>query len=299
MKSQFWLLAAVVMVAFAACKKDMKTQDGYSYSVLEQGTGEMPDTSDYVFFTVKVYVQDSLTKKDSLVQEDAEGAEPVIQITNPMDPSMPKWIQEILAKSKVGSKYRMVMPMDSISFQVPPALLSFNALYYDIVIKKISTNEEFEKYRQAKIAEQEAKVKANMEKLGGIEELTKKTLADYKAGSLQTVKLPSGLEYYMVQDGQGDKAEKGNTVSVHYYGVLEATGVRFDDSYSRGDEFQFVAGTGGVIQGWDEGVALLKKGAKVFLFVPSAMAYGKMGAGATIPPDSDLVFYIELLGVKK
>jgi len=298
MKMRFLLMASFCLMFFMSCKKELKTKDGYVYTILESGSGDAPDTTDYVFFNVKVFVQDSVSKKDSLVQEDVEGAEPVIQITTPQDPTLPNWIQEMLATAKVGAKYRMVMPMDSITFQIPPALMAYPELIYEITVKKINTKAEFDKYREAKIAEQEAKMKANLEKRDGVEELVKNTLADYKSGKLQTQKTASGLEYYMIQEGQGAKAEKGKTVSVHYFGVLQENGSHFDDSFQRGDEFSFVVGSGGVIQGWEEGVALLSKGAKVCFFIPSELAYGKAGAGNSIPPDSNLLFYIELLGVK-
>jgi len=131
-------MTLVSLVCMMSCKKELTTKDGFKYAILQAGTGDLPDTSDYVFFSVKVFVQDSVSKKDSLVQEDVEGAEPVIQITSPQDPTMPNWIQEILAQGKKGATFRMTMPMDSITFQIPPGLMSFDALIYEINVKRIA-----------------------------------------------------------------------------------------------------------------------------------------------------------------
>jgi FKBP-type peptidyl-prolyl cis-trans isomerase len=74
-------------------------------------------------------------------------------------------------------------------------------------------------------------------------------------------------------------------------------GKKFDDSFERGTPIPFTLGVGQVIQGWDEGIALLKEGDKAVLFIPSELGYGETGAGADIPPNAELVFYVELVTV--
>jgi len=107
----------------------------------------------------------------------------------------------------------------------------------------------------------------------------------------------SGLRYQILQEGNGIKAEKGKTVSVHYKGQL-ADGTVFDSSYKRDQPLDFPLGMGQVIAGWDEGVALLKVGDKARLVIPSDLGYGSAGAGGVIPPDAILVFDVELMDVK-
>jgi FKBP-type peptidyl-prolyl cis-trans isomerase len=75
-------------------------------------------------------------------------------------------------------------------------------------------------------------------------------------------------------------------------------GTKFDSSLDRGRPFSFQVGAGKVIRGWDEGVAGMQPGGKRKLTIPSALAYGKRGAGGVIPPDADLVFEVELLHVR-
>ena len=97
--------------------------------------------------------------------------------------------------------------------------------------------------------------------------------------------------------GSGDEAKTGKTVSVHYTGTL-TDGSKFDSSLDRGKPFEFQLGAGRVIKGWDEGVVGMKVGGKRKLTIPSDLAYGARGFPPVIPPDSTLVFEIELLGVR-
>lgn len=110
-------------------------------------------------------------------------------------------------------------------------------------------------------------------------------------------KTDSGLRYKFIQKGDGKKAEKGKTVSVHYSGQLE-NGKIFDNSYSRKKPIEFQLGKGMVIEGWDEGIALLQVGDKARFVIPSHLAYGAGGAGGVIPPNATLIFDVELMDVK-
>jgi len=110
-------------------------------------------------------------------------------------------------------------------------------------------------------------------------------------------KTESGLRYKMIQKGEGKKAEAGKTVSVHYEGSLE-NGKVFDSSYPRKKPIEFKLGIGQVIEGWDEGIALLQVGDKARFVIPSDLAYGPSGAGGIIPPNAVLIFDVELMDVK-
>ncbi len=110
-------------------------------------------------------------------------------------------------------------------------------------------------------------------------------------------KTESGLRYKMIQKGSGKKAENGKTVAVHYTGQL-ADGKVFDSSYPRKKPIEFPLGQGNVIEGWDEGIALLQEGDKARFVIPSHLAYGSRGAGGAIPPNATLIFDVELMSVK-
>lgn len=106
---------------------------------------------------------------------------------------------------------------------------------------------------------------------------------------------PSGLQYLVLEEGKGKSPKATDTVLVHYKGNL-LDGTEFDSSYKRNEPISFPLN--GVIPGWTEGVQLMKEGGKIRLFIPSNLAYGSRGAGGVIPPDSTLVFDIELLKVQ-
>jgi len=95
--------------------------------------------------------------------------------------------------------------------------------------------------------------------------------------------------------GTGDQPKNGQTVSVHYTGYF-TNGTKFDSSVDRNEPFSFVLGAGQVIAGWDLGVAQMRGGDKVKLTIPPDLAYGREGYPGAIPPDSTLIFEVELLG---
>lgn len=99
--------------------------------------------------------------------------------------------------------------------------------------------------------------------------------------------------------GNGDKPPKGSKVSVHYTGKL-TNGKVFDSSVSRGKPFEFTLGAGQVIRGWDEGVARMSVGEKAIITCPPDYGYGSQGVGGgLIPPNSTLIFEVEVLSYKK
>jgi FKBP-type peptidyl-prolyl cis-trans isomerase FkpA len=111
------------------------------------------------------------------------------------------------------------------------------------------------------------------------------------------VELPSGLKYWNVKVGTGLRAINGSRCAVHYTGWLKS-GRKFDSSYDAGKPYAFEIGKHQVIKGWEEGVRGMRVGGKRILQVPSELGYGSQNMGeGTIPPNSILVFEIELLAV--
>ena len=123
-------------------------------------------------------------------------------------------------------------------------------------------------------------------------------LISHRTGtSAAEVTMPSGLKYTDIVEGTGATPQRGQMVTVNYTGTLE-NGTKFDSSYDRGKPYEFRIGTGAVIKGWDEGLMSMKVGGKRKLVIPSALGYGLRGSPPNIPPNSTLLFDVELLGVK-
>ena len=150
--------------------------------------------------------------------------------------------------------------------------------------------EELEAFQQEQGARREAQM----------QEIADRNAADGAAFLAQNaeqegvVVLESGLQYKIVEQGEGAVPTASDTVEVHYRGTL-IDGTEFDSSYARGQTVQF--GVGQVIPGWTEALQLMPKGSKWQLFIPSNLAYGPGGAGPQIGPNSTLVFDVELIDV--
>lgn len=107
----------------------------------------------------------------------------------------------------------------------------------------------------------------------------------------------SGLSYIITQSGTGTPLKAGDTVIVHYTGLL-TNGQKFDSSLDRNQPLSFPLGAGKVIKGWDEGLQKLRVGDRATLFIPPQLGYGARGAGGVIPPNATLIFIVEVVGIK-
>lgn len=128
---------------------------------------------------------------------------------------------------------------------------------------------------------------------GDPKDLKKKPRVDVPKGEP-----PKKLVTEDIVKGKGRAAKKGDSVEVHYVGVLYDGGTEFDSSWNRDEPFPFELGGGQVIKGWDEGVEGMKVGGRRKLVIPADLAYGPEGQPPTIPPDATLVFVVDLLKVK-
>lgn len=108
----------------------------------------------------------------------------------------------------------------------------------------------------------------------------------------------SGLKYLELTEGTGNAPQAGQQVTVHYTAMLQ-DGTIFDNTNERGEPFQFMLGQEIVIDGWEEGISMMKQGGRAMLVIPPELGYGEEGDGGAVPPNATLVFHVELVAVDK
>lgn len=140
---------------------------------------------------------------------------------------------------------------------------------------------------------------APIESASPLNSASESPIVSVSSAANKIIELEGGLKIQDLIVGSGQEAVNEQTIAVNYVGTL-ADGKKFDSSYDRGQPFQFVLGAGQVIRGWELGVAGMKVGGKRKLIIPPALGYGDRNIGnGLIPPNSTLIFEVELLGVQK
>ena len=160
--------------------------------------------------------------------------------------------------------------------------------------KKLSDDEAQDTVQEFFRAQEQKQRAAAAERFKGNKAAGEKYLADNAAKDNVHV-TPSGLQYMVIEEGNGKKPTASDTVVCHYEGTL-IDGKMFDSSIKRGEPASFALNQ--VIAGWTEGLQLMQEGAKYRFFIPYHLGYGERGAGPSIPPFSALVFDVELIKVK-
>lgn len=291
LKNLFLLVALVV--AAAACKKT-KTASGFEYTINKAGSGAKANVGDAAFYDVILKGDDS-TMFSTL--KEGQQAKSLVEDPSKNPDAFYKLTMEALAILKVGDSATFKMPLDT--FKVKPAgLEKAKMATLIIVLRDVKSKAEVEA-RQAELKALAASIQAAkpdfIARAKGVADSTAKLAKEFGAGkfpaNVQT--LPTGLKMAVLKEGTGALPKKGEIVLVNYYGALK-TGVKFDESFTRGEPISFPIGAGQVIPGWDQGLAEMKEGTIAVLFVPAALGYGERAQGP-IPANSDLVFYVELL----
>ncbi len=264
--------------------------DGIYYSTEERGEGERPKSGQFVavhytgkFLSGEVF-DSSVERLVPLVFQI--GKEQVIK----------GWDKGIPLYKKGGSGTLYLEPKLAYGNRKIGPIPANSPLIFDIELLGVfDTKAEADVFIDQKKAEAAKIISAKKKEKTAAERTTMQAYAD-KQGLKKVKTTPTGLMYVMEEKGTGVAALKGQTVSVHYKGSL-LNGMTFDSSYNRGEPISFILGEGQVIQGWDEGVALLKVGGKATFLIPSALAYGERAVGP-IPANSILRFDVELMDVQ-
>ncbi len=169
------------------------------------------------------------------------------------------------------------------------------AAVFNGLAPKMSYDEAKEEIRKYFTAMEERQ-KAEAEKIGQVNAEAGKAFLTENGKRVEVKTTPSGLQYEVITEGNGQQPTADDRVEVHYTGTL-IDGTVFDSSVERGVPATF--GVTQVIPGWVEALQLMKEGSKWRLFIPSELAYGPQGAGGLIGPNSTLIFDVELLKIIK
>lgn len=300
MKNQF-LLFILVAAGFMACHKQTTTPSGYEYKLHTDNKGRKGQPGDYAYVHVYIYHDDSLVNTSRNMGRTIPMSipEPDKLAEAAKGPNYANPIVDVIGMLALGDSVSVFIPVTAEMKQKNKDLEKVNTIRYDIVLVDIKNQEE---YRQAVEAEQKAvqeRITALKAREAEVAEIVQGIAQRYQSGQLNdSLQVrPSGLKLLLIEQGSGAKADQGNRVDVQYYGAL-LSGKEFDNSFKRGRPYSFTLGRGEVIQGWDEGIALLNEGGKAILFIPPALAYGEKGSGP-IPPNSELIFYVEVEKVWK
>lgn len=309
MKNQKSLLAILVLMLGASimssCQKKTKVteKDGIEYTYIKEGSETAPNGS-FLLYNLEI-----TTATDSVIYSTAEQPFPGYLMANDSLPPT-NGMDEIFLTLRKG---------DSIQFE-STAKVIFGANFppfmkeEDIVKVKLGA---FEIMDQAAIEAffnqtMEVEDKKRAERAVELVAAEGKTIEAYiQEKGLTASKTESGLYYVIEQEGTGEATTPGTTMYVNYAGYL-LDGTLFDtsmpevakannifDAERSYEALPVNVGMGQVIPGWDEGLMLLKKGSKGKFIIPSPLGYGENGAGAMIPPNSILVFDVEVTDIQK
>ena len=261
---------------------------GYTYVNHTKNGGQSPKVSEYAYFNYYVMDGDSMMFSNTtvgepqkvLISEDFSGRN-----------AGQKPLVLALQKMSIGDSLSLYIPRDSLP---PNNKLKSDKLTYHIALKEIKDEAAFMAEMEVENQKKQQAMAANQAREAEIAEMVALRAKEYKKGALDSkIKTTaSGLKYIIHEEGIGAKPKPGQEVFANYFGAL-TDGTPFDNSWKRGQLFNFPIGQRRVIAGWDEGFALLSPGAKATLFIPAELGYGAAGSPPTIPPNSELIFYVE------
>lgn len=275
------ILSLLALTMFYSCDTQEQSNKvaGYDVEYHEQNplTDGRAQAGDFVDYTINIFSGENQVVPEPMQQ--------TMQINAGDDDP----ISEVLKTMSVDDSASIYVPMDSL----PPEAqgdpnITEEGIVYHIKMNRI-VGEESYMLEQSEMREAQAAQKLQ------VDSLLDEYLNKYKEGTiadLQTTE--NGVEYVVLDEGTGAAVVANDRINVHYVGRLIETGNEFDNSLERGQPLPLEVGVGRVIQGWDEGLLQFKRGDIGLLFIPSELAYGEAESGP-IPPNSDLLFYVDIL----
>lgn len=279
----------------------IKGENSLEYKVLKHGNGATPQLGDVVEAHIYQRIDDSLVMNTIV----SNGGNPVA--FKCQEAPVKGDLMEGIRKMKVGDSTLFRVPLDTIAVrynQPRPTWAKKGAyLYWGVTLVNIKPKAQVEAEEKIQ-QEQQAKMMASADSMKQVQaDIDEKLIQEYLAkNNIKNAKrTASGLYYVIQQPGQGANIMPGQQATVNYTGQ-NMQGEKFDSNvdpaFNHVSPFEFNVGQHMVIQGWDEGFALLNKGAKATLYIPSGMAYGPNARAAQIPANAILIFDVEVVDIK-
>ena len=291
--------AAAALLTLGACNvepEEQRTASGYRYEFQRDEGGDTVRAGEVAM----IYI--SALKGDSVLGSSRDvSPEPQPFMLPPAD--APQRSQNIYAEAldlmTPGDCLSVYLAIDSLD-QLPPGFAAGDEVRYDIVLDEVVDSASYNAGQRLIAQLQRERQQVTQAREAAVADSTSSALRDYKAGGRGFTETETGLSYEILEPGTGPTPQPGDPVQVHYYGVRVEDGQMFDNSFTRGEPIGFPLGQGAVIPGWDEGIGLLREGARAVLAIPSELAYGENPRpGGPIQPGDDLLFYVELVAVEQ
>lgn len=275
----FWLAA----ISIWAQTPVQITEHGYRFQHHINNGGQKPMRGETIRAYVNVYIGDTLLSSSrknlgGMYKFDIPPASAILDHYPPL--------MDAALLMGIGDSASIYQPVDAnMRNYLPKGTQDWNELRFEIALVQIISAEEkaqAEAFALARAADKKQAVQAKVQ--------------EYNSGGLkdQLVTTASGLKMLLVEKGQGRPVKENEAVQVHYFGFL-TDGTSFDNSFERLQPLAFPVGVGQMIPGFDEGIMLLTHGSKAYFFIPGNLGYGDAeAAGGLIPPNAELIFYIEL-----
>ncbi|HKK88570.1 MAG TPA: FKBP-type peptidyl-prolyl cis-trans isomerase [Saprospiraceae bacterium] len=297
MKNSFFLILVMTLL-LSACQSNNSSNQGdtsanaagpnpaevaeHELEIIGNGEGRHPNIGDEVTFVQKVFQNDE--QLGNPVNRNFAQVAVLPHDSTLMRPINPSYAA--MFKMGVGDSAFIKQPASGLD-SLPPGVKMEDVFTYEINLLRVRTQEEVESDAEALMGKRES-----------IENQTQTFISDFTAGRLdqKLQETENGIKYLMHEKGEGKLPVPGQPVFISYMGYT-MDGKSFDDTFQLGETVNFPLGEGKMVPGFEEIIQHLPKGSEATVVIPSAQAYGSTGKGNFIPPDADLVFYIEVLNI--
>lgn len=297
MKNSFFLIV-VMTVLLSACQTNNSSNQGdtsanaigpdpaevaqHDLEIIGNSKGEHPNIGDELTFVQKVFQNDE--QLGNPVNRNFAQVAVLPHDSTLMRPINPSYAA--MFKMGVGDSAVIKQPASGLD-SLPPGVDKDDVFTYEIKLLRVRSQEEVESDAEALMGRRE-----------DIDNQTQTFISDYTAGRLdqKLQETENGIKYLMHEKGDGELPVLGQPVFISYMGYT-MDGKSFDDTFQLGETVNFPLGEGKMVAGFEEIIQNLPKGSEATVVIPSEQAYGSTGKGNFIPPDADLVFYIEVLNI--